>query len=171
MRAWTSPKLFRASTLCLSEASGSLPPSIGLFSFSKRASTQCICVFIDCRTESEFIEGLTQDLRATHVLRTRWSFTTGTELRPNLPCNGFSADSAANAEFDRASDSEHRVISSAISEGEDRGNELEDCRDLTGPTRGQEREGHSRGMLAWGGAGERTRGLPGFERADTGTRA
>ena len=108
-----------------------------------------ICVFTECRTESEFIEGLTQDLRATHVLGTRRSFTTPSELRPNFSCKGFSADRPGNAEFDRASDSEPRVISSAISEGEDPGNELEDCRDLTGPTRGQERDRHSRGMLAW----------------------
>ena len=62
MRAWTSPELFGASTLCLSEASGSLRPSIELFSFSKRASVLSICAFIECCTESEFIEGLTQDL-------------------------------------------------------------------------------------------------------------
>ena len=59
MRAWTSPELFGASTLCLSEASGSLRPSIELFSFSKRASILSICAFIECCTESEFIEGLT----------------------------------------------------------------------------------------------------------------
>ena len=62
MRAWTSPELFGASTLCLSEASESLRPSIELFSFSKRASILSICAFIECCTESEFIEGLTQDL-------------------------------------------------------------------------------------------------------------